>query len=262
MPTPPQIEPDPTTIGVYLQWARSQKGLELSDVEERTKIRAKYLQALETEDWDVFPGSAYARGFLATYAKLLGLDADALVDEYRRQVETDEPTANLSAYGEPVLEGRRRVGAPNGSRWPFVAAFVAVLIAVIAVIAFVTGSGSDSNEQGTTATAPARGDAAARYDLHRSGQHHRAEAPREDRNDRVPAGRRRPATGRQPDAARPALAWARSARPIFASTSNTGGVVKVKVDGEIQRLAPKKPSSFRVTGTTIKTIPYKGRSCP
>ena len=259
MPTPPQIEPEPSTIGVYLQWARSQKGLELSDVEEQTKIRTKYLQALETEEWDVFPGSAYARGFLATYAKLLGLDADALVDEYRRQVETEEPTANLSAYGEPVLEGRRRVGAPNGGRrWPFVAAFVAALVAVIVVVAFVTGSGDDSGKQA--------GKQASR---------HAGGAPPQTTPANTTALKLHAKTGMTVcllgDGGAPlvdsqTLSAGARVGPFrathFRLDVNTGGVVKVKIDNEIQRLAPKKPSSFRVKGTKITPISYKGRACP
>ena len=63
----------------------------------------KYLRALEGEDWDALPSPAYAKGFLRTYAQLLGLDAEALVDEYRRQVEPDRGD---SAYplGDQVLE--------------------------------------------------------------------------------------------------------------------------------------------------------------
>jgi cytoskeleton protein RodZ len=76
-------------IGEVLKAARVRAGLDLAAVEERTKIRVRYLRALEEERWDELPSTAYGKGFLRTYAELLGLDPEALVDEYRRQVEAD-----------------------------------------------------------------------------------------------------------------------------------------------------------------------------
>ena len=114
-------------IGPVLEQARSRAGLEIADVEEQTKIRAKYLRALESEDWGELPSSAYAKGFLRTYAQLLGLDADALVDEYRRQVESelDEPSYPL---GDQVLERRRRRGPMSRGRPRWVLVLVLLLL--------------------------------------------------------------------------------------------------------------------------------------
>ena len=70
-------------IGERLRDARRHLGLDLEEITARTKIRARYLIALEEERWDALPSAAYARSFLHTYAEELGLDADALVDEYR-----------------------------------------------------------------------------------------------------------------------------------------------------------------------------------
>ncbi len=69
-------------IGNTLRSARSRRGLELQDCERETRIRARYLGALEEERFDILPESAYARGFLRTYATFLGLDARVLVEEY------------------------------------------------------------------------------------------------------------------------------------------------------------------------------------
>jgi cytoskeleton protein RodZ len=73
-----------TGIGERLREARTARGVELPEVEKRTKIRARFLRALEEEQWDVLPGDAYVRGFLRTYADFLGLDGAALAQEYRR----------------------------------------------------------------------------------------------------------------------------------------------------------------------------------
>ena len=86
------------------------QGLDIADVEERTKIRAKYLRALENEEWDLLPGPTFVKTFLRTYAEYLGLDARLLVEEYRQRFErpstqdlTPFRTASARAGG-----GRRR----------------------------------------------------------------------------------------------------------------------------------------------------------
>ena len=104
-------------IGEVLKRARTRQKVDIRTVEEQTKIRTKYLRALENEEWDVLPGPAYAKGFLRTYAQFLGLDGDALVDEYRRTVESslgaDPPWVRRAGAGAPPAARR---GA--AARWP------------------------------------------------------------------------------------------------------------------------------------------------
>jgi len=69
-------------IGNSLREARERQGLGYPEIELATKIRAKYIRALEEEDFTAIPGDAYIRGFLRTYADYLGLDSDVYVDEY------------------------------------------------------------------------------------------------------------------------------------------------------------------------------------
>jgi hypothetical protein len=69
-------------IGNSLRTARERQGLGYPEIELATKIRAKYIRALEEEDFDSVPGDAYIRGFLRTYADYLGLDGEVYVDEY------------------------------------------------------------------------------------------------------------------------------------------------------------------------------------
>src|SRR6266536_3629074 len=97
-------------IGDVLKRTRTRRKVDISTVEQQTKIRTKYLRALENEEWDVLPGPAYARGFLRTYAQFLGLDGDALVDEYRRTVEAARGANHAYGFTEPVLERRLRPG--------------------------------------------------------------------------------------------------------------------------------------------------------
>jgi cytoskeletal protein RodZ len=69
-------------IGISLREARERQGLGYPEIELATKIRAKYIRALEEEDFTTLPGDAYIRGFLRSYADYLGLDGDVYVDEY------------------------------------------------------------------------------------------------------------------------------------------------------------------------------------
>src|SRR5947207_15369058 len=77
-------------LGNSLRDVRVRQGLDHAQVEQATKIRAKYLRALEDEQFGVLPAQPYVKGFLRTYAEYLGLDGQLYVDEYNsRFVGTD-----------------------------------------------------------------------------------------------------------------------------------------------------------------------------
>jgi cytoskeleton protein RodZ len=88
-------------IGNSLREARVRQQLELTEIELATKIRARYLRALEEESFDVLPAQTYVKGFLRTYADYLGLDGQLYVDEYNSRFGAgdDEPR-------EPVVARR------------------------------------------------------------------------------------------------------------------------------------------------------------
>src|SRR3954453_17658780 len=65
--------------------ARERKGVDLSRAERDTKIRARYLAALERGDYRDLPGSVYTKGFLRNYALYLGLDAEDTLRQWRRE---------------------------------------------------------------------------------------------------------------------------------------------------------------------------------
>src|SRR3954470_1663271 len=112
-------------VGTILREARNRRGVELSEVEAATRIRFRYLRAIEDEEWDVLPGGVYTRGFIRTYASFLGLDGDRLVTVYRESVEP----WHRSAEAPPS-----QPGADGSSSGPRGTAFVALtVIAVVAV---------------------------------------------------------------------------------------------------------------------------------
>jgi cytoskeleton protein RodZ len=88
-------------IGNSLREARHRQQLELSEVEQATKIRSRYLKALEEEAFDTLPAQTYVKGFLRTYADCLGLDGQLYVDEYNSRYSAggEEPR-------EPVVARR------------------------------------------------------------------------------------------------------------------------------------------------------------
>ena len=74
-------------IGATLREARMRARIDINEVETRTKIRAKYLRAIENEEWDLLPGPVYAKSFLRTYGDYLGLDSRQLIDDFKRRYE-------------------------------------------------------------------------------------------------------------------------------------------------------------------------------
>jgi hypothetical protein len=95
-------------IGYSLRAARERQGIGLPEAELATKIRAKYIRALEEEDFETLPADTYARGFLRTYADYLGLDGEIYVEEYASRFHNaewdDEPRSARSRPRRPRRE--------------------------------------------------------------------------------------------------------------------------------------------------------------
>jgi cytoskeleton protein RodZ len=139
--------------------------LDIADVEERTKIRAKYLRALENEEWALLPGPTFVKTFLRTYAEVVGVDPHLLVEEYRTQHEADEPQDVQPISARPPRRPSRRRPPPTGppSRLPVVAALVGAVIVFLLILGLAggdeDGNGGDATEAArtqATETAPAR----------------------------------------------------------------------------------------------------------
>jgi len=144
------------SIGAALREARERKQLTLAECMERTRIRRKYLEALENEDFQTLPEPAYTRGFLRTYATSLGIEPQRLVEAYNELAEPEAPTRDhveLRARDAPQADAgratRRRTG-PRGLIW--------ALVGVIAVIiaAFFASRGVAVEASGVMAAAAAK----------------------------------------------------------------------------------------------------------
>jgi cytoskeleton protein RodZ len=99
-------------IGATLREARMRARIDVSEIEAQTKIRAKYLRALENEEWDLLPGPTFVKSFLRTYAQALGLDGRALVEEYKLHYE--HPGEGPEAVQQPAASSQRWTGRRAG----------------------------------------------------------------------------------------------------------------------------------------------------
>ncbi|MGH2973211.1 MAG: helix-turn-helix domain-containing protein [Gaiellaceae bacterium] len=99
-------------LGTSLREARTRQGLDFSQAELATKIRAKYLRALEEEQFDALPAETYVKGFLHAYADFLGLDGQLYVDEYESRFVAegfvDAPAPRRSRQRQRELSFERR----------------------------------------------------------------------------------------------------------------------------------------------------------
>ena len=115
--------------------------LDIADVEMRTKIRAKYLRALENEEFGMLPGPTFVKTFLRTYAEMLGLDPHVLVEEYRANYEGGDEL-DLQPLGPPGVAGRDR------SRGPLLGPGALALLVLVGVVAVLVAIGLTSDDSG------------------------------------------------------------------------------------------------------------------
>jgi hypothetical protein len=142
--------------------------LDIADVESRTKIRAKYLRALENEEFGMLPGPTFVKTFLRTYAEALGLDPQVLLEEYRATHESREEAEHLQPLGPTAMARERRRSSRPRPRGPWLAigALAVAIVGALLVIGLVggddeggSGDGGSQGEQAggetTTETQPA-----------------------------------------------------------------------------------------------------------
>jgi helix-turn-helix protein len=206
-------------IGSTLRETRIRNKIDISTVEDATKIRAKYLRALENEEWVVLPGPTYVKTFLRTYAQYLGLDPHLLVEEYSARFEDPEELELPAFSHEPRLRTRvQRVGPPS---WLTTVGVLALaFLAFLLVLGLTGNNGGDGKSKGSGAR--------------EARQRHAAKTP--------------------PAATKPAAAHIVSlevvaARPVWVCLVDSHD--KQRVEGRTlkagDREGPFRSSSFRVT---------------
>jgi cytoskeleton protein RodZ len=126
-------------IGSTLREARTRQGLELHDAQRATRIRAKYLAALEGERFDQLPAEAYAKAFLRTYADFLGLDSELYVAELDARFEASRPA--------PPPQPKRAVSLPSLDLRAAAVVGLAVLVAAAGVLAWRFDGGPEQTQR-------------------------------------------------------------------------------------------------------------------
>lgn len=151
-------------IGETLRDARMRARIDVSEIEAKTKIRAKYLRALENEEWGLLPGPTFVKSFLRTYAQALGLDAKALVEEYRLSHEHPSEAALEPIVASPQRSRARPPGGrpPGGpSRGYLAIVGVVVLLIVLLVVGLISKGGGGSKSSSSHSTSRTTGKKAA-----------------------------------------------------------------------------------------------------
>jgi cytoskeleton protein RodZ len=261
-------------IGEVLKGTRTRLRLDVATVEEQTKIRTKYLRALENEEWDTLPGPTYAKGFLRTYASYLGLDADALVDEYRRAVERSPATEQPYLFSEPLLERRRRPVEPrrrSRGYWLLVVGIVAVLAASVLVAIGLFGGSSDNQGK-----AHHKGKHHRHHDHGSQGSKHGGQANGSSSGKPVSLALTThdemvvcllPGHGRPLIDSQTLVAGSKEG-PFEPAAENyrldliSGGSVTLVLGGKAQRVHSKRPASFDIDSGGVRPIAYQGQKCP
>ena len=133
-------------IGNSLREARTRRQVDLAVAEQATKIRARYLRALEDERFDQLPSQTYVKGFLRTYADYLGLDGQLYVDEFNSRFVTGE---------EHDARPRRSSVRPERRTRRLETTIVLIAVALVAIVTLVVTSAwqtGDSGSKGPTVT--------------------------------------------------------------------------------------------------------------
>jgi transcriptional regulator with XRE-family HTH domain len=140
-------------IGATLREARMRQRIDISQIEAQTKIRAKYLRALENEEWDLLPGPTFVKSFLRTYAEALGLDARLLLEEYKLRHERLSEHELLPIAPPGGRRDKPRRGPPPGvGRDVAVAVLVVALVGLLIVLGNNRDDGTGSKGAATTTT--------------------------------------------------------------------------------------------------------------
>jgi cytoskeletal protein RodZ len=155
-------------IGQSLREARMRERIDVSEIEAQTKIRAKYLRALENEEWDLLPGPTFVKSFLRTYAQALGLDGRALVEEYRVNYERPSDLPDLAQ--QPIAPTKRRAAPsrrpsalrsrPGGPSRGYIAAIAGVSLVIVLLLIGLLSGGSSNNTDTTSTRSNATGPSA------------------------------------------------------------------------------------------------------
>ncbi|MDQ6419188.1 helix-turn-helix domain-containing protein [Paenibacillus sp. LHD-117] len=131
-------------LGALLRRAREERGLSLDDIQELTKIRKRYLEAIESGDYSVLPGTFYVRAFVKNYSEAVGLEPDEVLRLYQHEI----PASPVEQTVEPIPARKpRRVKSQTSERFGKIGfnlvmwCFLILIVVVVWYYAFNKDSG-------------------------------------------------------------------------------------------------------------------------
>ena len=146
-------------IGTTLRDARTRQGLDFPELEEITKIRPKYLRALEDERFDILPAPTYVKGFLRSYAEALGLEAQPFVDEYNSRFTVGEDEYAIQTRRVPTRQVDR---SGRESRIAVLALLGIAIVTALVIAAWRFGGTGEEGVPGLSAQGPRSSSSGAR----------------------------------------------------------------------------------------------------
>ena len=231
-------------IGSLLRETRMRERIDITTVESATKIRAKYLRALENEEWDQLPGPTFVRTFLRTYAEYLGLDPKLLVEDYKQRFERPAPQDLVPFGGSRSASGGRRPPRPSRGVPPW-ALLVLVVLLLFGALFLIGSLGDDPADDGSetqaTPTATATPSAAQR---------------------RRAAARRRARRRREAAAARPEAVSLRLVPEgtVYVCLENAAGEALIDGENLTEPAGPFRSKRMRVTfGNGLVSLRVNGK---
>lgn len=255
-------------IGDTLREARMRQKIDITDVETATKIRAKYLRALENEEFDLLHGGTFVRSFLRTYAQYLGLDAQRLIEEYRvhhearDEVEFQHIAPVPQRRREPARGGR---GGPPG-RGAVLASVVVGLLGFLLILGLTGGEDDDGPEPERATTQPRqeRGAAQERRARDEEPRAERRAAPRRVRVRVAPSSPVYVCWDRGPDTESTEispLSGARTFRGRRIRLNLGNPSARLTVNGRRVALEGPGPFGFDARPGGVREIPVGERPC-
>lgn len=140
-----------TDIGEKLRTAREAMGLSIADVEKTTKIQARYLNAIENDDFDKLPGDFYTRAFIRQYAQVVGLDGKKLLADFHKDVPESKPDEYVEDSVDNKTEEVKKTTNNKKSQiqkyLPRIATIAGIVIVVIIIYIVFTRIAGGSNKQ-------------------------------------------------------------------------------------------------------------------
>jgi cytoskeletal protein RodZ len=138
------------SVGETLSRARRQRGLSIADVSADTRIRATLIEAIEADDFAPCGGAVYARGHIRSIAKVVGVDAEPLIEEFDELYHVERPPILTSVSAQPTdpeIVARSERHRPN---WNVAMGIALTVICVLAVIGLVTSHSGGNGHRTTT----------------------------------------------------------------------------------------------------------------